>query len=245
MSRVTYPPLNVPKPVADSLWIVDSGPMRPMGLSIPVRMTIVRLANGDVWLHSPTPWSSELARAIQQIGPIRHLVAPNIAHWTFVKEWQDRFPAAVTWAAPGLRRRGAVKTSGLRIDHDLGAQPPADWSEDLDQRLLTGGFGLTEVVFLHKPSNTLIAVDLVQNFEAEKISPALRPLARLGGVVAPDGEAPPHYRFAVNRKRSEAQRIARELVDQFRPERVIFEHGQWFERDGTEQLRTSLRWLLT
>ena len=25
---ITYPPLDVPKPVADGIWIVDSGPLR-------------------------------------------------------------------------------------------------------------------------------------------------------------------------------------------------------------------------
>jgi hypothetical protein len=30
--QVTYPPLDVPKAVTDSVWIVDSGPMRVMGV---------------------------------------------------------------------------------------------------------------------------------------------------------------------------------------------------------------------
>ena len=79
---VTYPPLDVLKPVADNLWIVDSGPQEAMGLSLPVRMTVVRLGSGDVWLHSPTRYNAELRREIETLGPIRHLVAPNIAHWT-------------------------------------------------------------------------------------------------------------------------------------------------------------------
>ena len=58
---VTYPPLDVMKPVADGVWIVDSGPLRVLGMPLPVRMTVVRLASGDLWLHSPTrlPRSSD------------------------------------------------------------------------------------------------------------------------------------------------------------------------------------------
>ncbi len=30
----------------------------------------------------------------------------------------------------------------------------------------------------------------------------------------------------------------------FEPDRVVFTHGQWFNRDATSQLRRSLSWLL-
>src|SRR3712207_902440 len=116
---VTYPPLDVLKPVAENLWIVDSGPQEAMGLSLPVRMTVIRMGNGDVWLHSPTRYNAELRREIETLGPIRHLVAPNIAHWTHLKEWQGGCPAAKTSAAPNLRQRPQVRKAGIRLDRDL------------------------------------------------------------------------------------------------------------------------------
>jgi hypothetical protein len=61
--------------------------------------------------------------------------------------------------------------------------------------------------------------------------------------MAPDGKAPAHLRFAMNRNRREAAEAARRLVD-WAPERVIFTHGRWFDTNGAEQLRHSLRWLL-
>ena len=30
----TYPPLDVPKPVAESVWVVDGGPQRVFGLHV-------------------------------------------------------------------------------------------------------------------------------------------------------------------------------------------------------------------
>jgi len=98
MADVTYPPLDVLKPVADDIWIVDSGPMKAMGLiPIPVRTTVVRLQSGEMMVHSPSRFTVDLRRQIEEIGPIRHLVAPNIAHWTFLKDWQQQLPDAVTW----------------------------------------------------------------------------------------------------------------------------------------------------
>ena len=72
---VTYPPLDVLKPVAENLWIVDSGPQEAMGLSLPVRMTVIRLSNGDVWLHSPTRFNGELRREIETLDRAALLAA--------------------------------------------------------------------------------------------------------------------------------------------------------------------------
>jgi hypothetical protein len=30
----------------------------------------------------------------------------------------------------------------------------------------------------------------------------------------------------------------------WQPERVVFAHGRWFERDGTARLRHAFRWIL-
>lgn len=242
-TRVVNSPLDRLKPVTEDLYVVDSGPHRAFGIPVPVRMTVVRLRGGGIWLHSPTRHTAALDREIGALGSVTHLVAPNIAHWSYLKEWQVAHPEARTWAAPGLRRRRQVRASGVRLDVDLGEDPPSDWSGEIDQCLLRGGLGLTEVAFLHRPSRALILTDLVENFEPDRVSPLVRPLVRLGGSLAPDGMAPPHYRFAMNRNRPEVQAAARHLVD-WAPERVIFAHGAWFKTDGTARLRRSLRWLL-
>ena len=67
---VSYPPLDVPKPIAKNLWNVDSGPLRVMGLiPLPVRMTIIRLADGGLLLHSPTRFDFDLARELEKSVP--------------------------------------------------------------------------------------------------------------------------------------------------------------------------------
>jgi hypothetical protein len=241
--RTTYPPLDVPKLVAEGVWIVDSGPIRVLGMPLPVRMTVIRLKSGDLWLHSPTRFSASLKRDLDGLGRIRHLVAPNVAHWTFLQDWQRACPDAETWAAPALRDRAAVKKSGLRLDHDLGDAAPTAWADEIEQSVLPGGAGFREVLFFHKPSRTLVLTDLVVNLEAEKLPWGLRPAARLVGVLAPDGKAPVYLRLIIRLRRREAAAAAARLLER-RPERVIFSHGRWFERDGSAALRRSLAWLL-
>ena len=238
----TYPPLDTLKPVAEGLWIVDSE-LRVAGNSLPVRMTVVRLASGGLWLHSPTACTPGLRAEIEGLGPVEHLVAPNFAHWTFVKDWQAAYPGATTWAAPGLRNRWQVRRSGLRIDHDLASWPPEDWAADLNQTVVPGGMNVSEVAFLHRASRTLVLTDLVENFEPRKLNPLLRPLVRVAGAMAPDGMAPAHYRVVLNLNRAKVKEAARKILD-WAPERVILAHGQWFESDGTGRLRHALRWIL-
>jgi Domain of unknown function (DUF4336) len=242
LNPAAYPPLDVLKPVADGVWIVDSGPISAFGMSLPVRMSVIRLAGGDLWLHSPTRYDDTLRTELERHGRIRHLVAPNIAHWTFVRDWQQRCPDAVTWAAPGLRERSQVKKSGLRLDRDLAEMPPPEWSAEMEHAVVPGG-GFREVDFFHKPSRTLVLTDLVVNLEPEKLSLPMRTLARLTGVLAPDGKAPLYLRLVIRARRRQAAEAASRMLA-WAPERVVFTHGRWFERDATTALRRSLAWLV-
>ena len=137
-----YPPFDVPKPVALDLWVVDAEPMRVMGAAVPVRMTVIRLSDGGLWLHSPTRCGPEVLAVLEAMGPVRHLVAPNVAHWTYLKGWQDACPETITWAAPNLRRRLQVRLSRVRLDCDLGDAPPPEWAGEFDQVVIPGGAGL-------------------------------------------------------------------------------------------------------
>src|SRR5919112_1203315 len=241
--RVVYAPIDVLKPAAEDLFIVDSGPLRIMGLPLPVRMTVIRLANGDVLMHSPTRFDARLKAEIEAIGPIRHLVAPNIAHWSFLQDWQRECPQATTWAAPGLRQRSQVKASGVRLDRDLPDASPPEWAGDIDQAIIPGAAGFREVAFFHRPSRTLVLTDLIVNLEPGKLPLAARAFAWATGTLAPDGKAPAYLRLVVKRRRAAARTAVGELVA-LAPGRGIFSHGLWFDRDGAAQLRRSLSWLL-
>ena len=236
--EMSYLPLDVPKRLARDVWIVDSA----LGPGLPVRMTAIRLQNGSLLLHSPTRFSPGLRQALEGIGPICYLVAPNVVHWMFVKAWQDAVPAAVTLAAPGLRERGPVRRAGLRIDQELRERAPEAWAGEIEQVVVPGGGGFTEVAMFHRPSSTLLMTDLMQNFEPGKLPWMLRPIARLLGNVAPLSRAPAHLRAVVLWQRRRAREAARRIVA-WAPERILVTHGRPIERDAAARLRRSLAWL--
>ena len=74
MGASLYEPINVYKPMAPDVGIVD-GPFEYLtagGFRLPLpfttRMTVVRLSNDDLFLHSPIKFDEALASELQRIG---------------------------------------------------------------------------------------------------------------------------------------------------------------------------------
>ena len=239
---VTYPPLDMPKPVAGGVWVVDSGPQRVLGLPIPVRMAVLRLADGGLWLHSPTRFSPGLGAALRAIGPIRHLVSPGTAHWTHLQAWQAAFPEARLWAPHGVVERARDQGTALRAHGVLGPEPPADWAGQIDQETLVGA-GFIEIAFFHRASRSLLLCDTLQAMEPARLPRAMGLLVRALGAAGPAGGTPRHVRLLLARHRDHNRAALRRLLA-LDPARVIFPHGAWFESDGAARLRRGFAWLL-
>jgi Domain of unknown function (DUF4336) len=205
-------------------------------------MSVLRIADGSLLLHSPIKYSGALKDALEELGPIRHLIAPSVGHWMFLRDWQQACPEAKTWAVPGLRDRRQVRAANIRIDEELTDEAPSIWAGEIDQVLVEAPV-FKEVDFFHRQSRTLILTDLILNVEPDALPPTSRVLARLLGILAPHGKAPIYVRGLLRLNRAQASQAAARLVA-FNPERVVFAHGRWFERDGAAELRRSLRWLL-
>ena len=238
----TYPPLDTPKPLADGVWVVDSGPQRVMGLAFPTRMTVLRLADGGLWLHSPTRHTPALQEALEKLGPVRHLIAPNTAHWVHVSPWHKAVPDAKLWAAPGVADRARGQDVHLRVTGGtLGDAPPPDWGGQVEHAVFSAP-GLVEVAFHHRASRTLILTDGIQAMRSGNLPLATRLFARVVGSAVPDGETPAHLRLLLNRRRA-ANRAAAERLLALQPERVVFAHGDFYKEDGAARLRGALDWL--
>ncbi|MBI1219304.1 MAG: DUF4336 domain-containing protein [Rhodobacteraceae bacterium] len=212
-------------------------------MPFPTRMTVIRLANGNLFLHSPIRHSQWLERDLLGLGPIRHLVAPNWIHYAGLPGWQAAAPDAITWAAPGVRARAVARGVMVRWDRDLADAAPADWAGQIDQMIVHGSPVHQEAVFFHRSSRTLILTDLIENFEAARLPGWFRGLARLAGVVDPDGKAPIDMRMSFRRGKPQLRAAVEQMID-WAPERVILSHGRWYDRDGVAELRRAFRWAL-
>lgn len=241
-----YAPLHTLKPVASGIWIVD-GPMAHMaalGMQVPfpTRMTLVRLPDGAIWCHSPTAPDDALFASVDALGTVRHLVSPNLLHYTHIAAWKRRYPQALAWASPGVRARAASQHIEVQFDADLGDATPAEWADTIAQLRFRGSRVIEEFVFLHRPSATLILADLIENFESAKLSAPMRWVARLGGVIDPDGKAPLDMRLSyLGHKREARACLVRMLA--WQPQRVVLAHGRCYLEDAVAELNRAFRWL--
>ncbi|MCF8483466.1 MAG: DUF4336 domain-containing protein [Rhodospirillum sp.] len=237
-----YAPLNVPKALAEDLWIVD-GPvthMRYLFWTLPftTRSTVIRLPGGGLWVHSPTRLTSELKASVDGLGPVTDLVAPNKIHWEGLAAWKAAYPKARIRAAPGVVEKET--DGGFTVDEVLGATPPTDWGGVIDMRLVPGDF-MTEAVFLHRPSASLILTDLYENFAPDRVTGAgMRVLMRLGGVLHPHGGTPRDLRLTFLSRRAEVREAARAMVA-WAPRRIILSHGDLVEAGASGPLEPEIR----
>src|SRR5262249_57019657 len=95
-----HEPINVFKSMGPDIGIVD-GPFEYLtvgGVTLPLpfttRMTVVRLSNGNLFLHSPIKFDEALASELQRIGAIRHLVSPNQFDYAHIVEGSEAFADA-------------------------------------------------------------------------------------------------------------------------------------------------------
>src|SRR5262249_28713857 len=176
------------------------GPMIRFGLTIlkvqfPTRATIIRLTGGGLFVHSPTPLDAVLKAEIDRTGMPRWIVGPNRLHYWWIPEWHAAYPQAEVYLAPRTSEQagGRLDFECRTLDHTSGFPPSYPWDDQIKTLSVPGAY-MTEVVFFHVPSRTLLLTDLIENFEREKLGIVMRLLTRLGGVRDPDGSTPSDLR---------------------------------------------------
>ena len=228
-----YEPINVYKPLAANIGIVD-GPFEYFtvaGLRMPMpfttRMTVVRLGNGDLFLHSPVAYDERLAATLRGMGTVRHLISPNQWHYAHIGEWQKAFPEAVAWASPGVRRRARARHIDVHFTRELQERPPREWKGEIDQALVPAGI-FKEFIFFHRISGTLILADTIMNLEPGKVDQPWRAVAKLSGMEYPNGQIFFGMRLPLLLQRAKAS-AAFQKIRSWRPERILLSHGRSFE----------------
>ena len=146
------------RPIGPDIWVVDHD-LYTLGIHFPGRMTIVRLSNQQLWLCSPVPISDALAASLADLGEVKAVVAPNRFHHVHLQGVQERYPEAKLYAAPGLEKKRKELIFEAVLDH---VAPPT-WAPDIQQRALLGAPAISEVLFFHPKSQSLITADFFMN----------------------------------------------------------------------------------
>ncbi|MEW5743614.1 MAG: hypothetical protein AB1938_32180 [Myxococcota bacterium] len=221
-------------PVTENLWRAQTRIRLGPGFSMPVASALWRDSSGAVTIVSPIAFTDEQAAAIDALGPIRHILAPNRFHHLAVPKAKARWPKARLWAAPGL----PAKRQDVTFDGEL--RTGATELPDADVVLLEGAPRANELLVIHRPSRTLVAADLIFNLHDSggwlgwlyfKASGAL-------GKPAPSV----WWRFLVEDRAATKSSLERLLAMDFA--RVLPSHGLPIEGDAKQVLRTALARML-
>lgn len=226
--------------VHDALWIAEGDLVSFFGAPYPTRSVIARFENGDLWVWSPVKLIADLRTEVDKLGSVRHLVSPNKLHHLYLKKWKAAYPAAKLWGPQTTIK----KRPDLEFQQALTDSPPDEWLADIDQAWFRGSFAMDEIVFLHRPSGTVIVADLIQTFSEDFLREHWgwwRFLARLDGLTQDKACAPLEWRLSfINRAPA---RRAREKVLDWNCRRVIVAHGELPRTNGNAFITESFRWL--
>jgi Domain of unknown function (DUF4336) len=211
--------------IEGQLWLADY-PVSLGGARFAARMTLARRSDGALVVHSPGPVGETVRAQIQRIGRVAVIVAPGNFHHLHVASCQRAFPDAETWICPGVER----KEPALRYDGLLGDSPPPCLAVDFRLALVLGRL-IGEVAILHRPSRTLLLVDLIENFgdKTPGINWVLKAWWKLFGMWNVPGPAP-EYRFGFPDRAAARAALCKIVGWEF--DRIVIAHGNLIEHDA-------------
>ena len=228
-------PFAALRPLTADFWEWDMPGHRYLGVQLGRRMSIARLPDGTLWLHSPIDPTDEIRATLAHLGPVAHLVGPNVFHDAFLTDAQLAWPDAVLHGAPGL----AKANKRLRVANTLTSEAPPAWAGVIDQHLIQGIRWLNEVVFFHRASRTIIFADLAFNFGPDRDF-TTRSAMTLYGIQG-RFKADPLLRILLKDRAALRASIDRILNWDF--DRVMLGHGDTVETGGKDAVRTAFAYL--
>jgi hypothetical protein len=221
--------------IAPGVWSTST-PVRFVGIPMRANTTIATMENG-LFVCSPGALSDELKRAIDVIGEVRVIAAPNRFHHLFIQQWREAYPDASVHIPESL----VSKRADLSDCHFLGEEAHADYGDAIAQRRMHGLPAIDETWFFHRPSKTLINNDLMHNMHDESSA-----FARFGWSMMGSWK-----RFGPSRmerwltRDKPALAMSIEAALEWKFERALVAHGDVFEtKDPRADVRAVWRWLL-
>ena len=224
MSLVEYLP--------NQMWLQEY-PIHFAGCDFNARMTVIRLSDNALMIHSPCEIDDSTREAILALGNVSFIVAPGTYHHLYVSSAQEAFPDAETYICPGIER----KRPDLDFDWFLADRPPEDWASDFDQVLVRGNKLIWEVAFYHKASKTLLLTDLIENFTDQ--TPNVNWVLKLWWKVVfhmwDNPKPAPEYQMGWKDKQAARKSLQRILDWDF--DRIIIAHGDLIETDAKKRAK--------
>ncbi|KAJ5176672.1 uncharacterized protein N7482_002549 [Penicillium canariense] len=138
------------------------------------RGTLVKLSTGSLAVFSPVSLTPEVRAKVDSLGGnVKYIAAPDLEHHLHITTWKKEFPQAEILAPEGLfeKRQANKQYEDAPFEHVFKKDAPQSISEEFDAEFDTEyvhGHGSRELVFLHRPSRTVIEADLLFNLPSNE-----------------------------------------------------------------------------
>jgi hypothetical protein len=153
--------------------------------------------------------------------------------------WHTLFPKAQLWTSP--HTLFTLQHGTLRLAGTLGNEPPQAWGNAFDQLVFRGNPLLQEVVYLHRPSKTVIIGDMIQ-FNTPQPGHALQDAVFKLAGIAP-GQAGMGLDMRLTFVDRSAARRSLEHLLAWDFDKLIIAHGRCVEKDAKAFVERAFRWL--
>jgi hypothetical protein len=218
------------KPIADGLWTLTF-PLRFFGLNIGRHVSLLRISNNRLVMHSTGPFSSEQKASITSLGKPTMMLDATTMHDTFSVEAREAFPNVSYLVPEGFPEKAAGSDTGLLEELD------SLTGNELETVRLEGMRFLTEYAVFHPSSRTLIVCDLLFNLVEARGYTRWAMKYLMGVKEWPAIDRP--VRIAVRDKLVFNKSLNR--VFQWDFDRIIVGHGCVIESDGKRTLLDAVR----
>ena len=216
------------------IWLKDY-PIRYAGCRFNARMTVIRLGDGRLLVHSPCPIDSATKEEIEALGFVAFIIAPGDYHYLNIRSARDAFMGAEIHICPGIEKKDPT----LPYTKILSDEPDPAWAIDLDQVLIRGSRYIREVAFFHRETATLILVDLIENY-GDNTTKAGGLMKFWWQVVFKMWNRPkPAPEYQIGWRDKTAARNCLEQILTWNFKRIIIAHGDLIEVDAQRVARTA------
>ena len=223
--------------LSDGIWELEGNPISFLTFPYEIRSTVIQVRADELLIHSPVQIAA--AKLLKDLpGQVKYIVTPNKLHDKFLWDWAKAYPDARLYSPPGLKARG----SDLSFYKELTDTPEPEWREILKQKMVRGSWFMSEVVFFHESSGSLILGDLIENHDPRKFGVLHRAIGSAVAMLAPNGSTPRNYRWTFFRRR-EVRRNLQEILS-WKPKRVVVNHGPIVESGAQAFLKHAFKWAL-
>lgn len=223
MSQVEFH-YDPPNQLAPLLWEIKGRWKNKLGR----RMTVVRLSDGRLIIHNAIQLHEDELNWLRSLGFVSFIIAPNIFHCSDLAWMSRQFPQAACYVP--AEKYDFFQQQGVNVkitEKDF----PKDISEF--ENLYMHGTKMSESVFIHHPSKTLILCDLAFNMP-DVFTGLSRIFMRWNKAFRLGPTRLIRLMFTKNIKQLKA---SYENLFQYDFDRVVVNHGDVVNQNGKELLK--------